>query len=117
MVELTQLKAAFFLKEFKMLVQEAGLYAVNGRYHQNALAELGLTRQDREHEILGLSVEDYSDAPRTDRDRPGEVWIFGKEISGREIYIKLKIAWVGSEKIAKCISFHAAERPLHYPFK
>ncbi len=54
MVELTQLKAAFFLKEFKMLVQEGGLYAVNRKYHQNALAELGLTRQNREKDEKNL---------------------------------------------------------------
>ncbi len=54
MVDLSQLKAAFFLKEFKMLVQESVLYAVNRRYHQNALAELGLTRQDREYNEKNL---------------------------------------------------------------
>ncbi len=54
MVELSQLKAAFFLKEFKMLVQETGLYAVSRQYHQNALAELGLTRQDRENNEKNL---------------------------------------------------------------
>ncbi len=72
MVDLSQLKIAIFLKEFKTLIQTNGLYVVNRRYHQNALAELGLTRQDRENEILGLSAADYSDGPRTDRDRPGE---------------------------------------------
>jgi len=43
--------------------------------------------------------------------------MYGKKISNRDIYIKLKIAEVGAAKIAKCISFHFAERPLRYPFK
>jgi len=64
LVDLPQLKSALFLKEFKQLVQEGGLYVVK-----------------------------------------------------REVYVKLKIAQVGTHKIAKCISFHAAQQPLCYPFK
>jgi hypothetical protein len=48
---------------------------------------------------------------------PGEIWEFGKRIGGNDVYIKLKIAQVGNDKIAKCISFHKAEFPLSYPLK
>ena|SRR3990167_4217765 len=51
------------------------------------------------------------------KDRPGDVWIFGKQIGGKEVYIKLKIAQGGQEKIAKCLSFHAAKYPLYFPFQ
>jgi len=117
LVDLPQLKSALFLKEFKQLIQEGGLYVVNRLDHQNSLADLGLTREACKIEIFGLSVSDYCKGPQPDKDRPGDIWVFGKEISGREIYIKLKIAQIGSHRIAKCISFHAAERPLYYPFK
>jgi len=90
---------------------------VNRLDHQRSLAGLGLTREACKIEILGLSVTDYCKGPQPDKDRPGDIWVFGREIEGREIYIKLKMAKVGSHKIAKCISFHAAERPLCYPFK
>jgi DNA-directed RNA polymerase subunit N (RpoN/RPB10) len=117
LIELSQLNLALFLKEFKQLVQEGGLYVVNRLDHQKSLADLGLTRKACRIEILGLSVTDYCKGPQADKDRPGDIWVFGKEIGGREVYIKLKIAQVGSKKIAKCISFHAAEQPLYYPFK
>ena len=78
---------------------------------------LGLTRKTVELEILSLSVVDYSSGPKADRDRAGEVWIFGKAINEHEIYIKLKIVEIEETKIAKCISFHEAEFSLTYPFK
>jgi len=82
-----------------------------------ALADLGLTKNNLKEKILALSVEDYCGGPEPDRDRAGDVWIFGKQIFGREIYIKLKIAWVGKEKIAKCLSFHPASYPLCFPYR
>ena len=117
MVELSQLKSALFLKEFKKIVQEDGLYVVNRLDHQKSLTDLGLTKEACKIEILGLSVTDYCKGPQPDQDRPGDIWVFGKEIAEREVYIKLKIAQTGSHKIAKCISFHPAEQPLYYPFK
>lgn len=117
MADLSQLRIALFLKEFKQLVQEGGLYVVNRSDHQKSLGELGLTKEAGKIEILGLSVTDYCKGPQPDKDKPGDIWVFGKKIEGREVYIKLKIAQVGTYKIAKCISFHAAEQPLCYPFK
>jgi hypothetical protein len=56
-----------------------------------------------------------SKGPEPDKDKPGDIWIFGKEIEGKEVYIKLKIAIVGEVRIAKCISFHIANFPLSFP--
>jgi hypothetical protein len=80
------------------------------------LAELGLTRKNQREEILALTVSDYCEGPEPDKDRPGEIWVFGKRIGGKEVYIKLKIARVGKEKMAKCLSFHPAKHPLCFPF-
>jgi hypothetical protein len=43
------------------------------------------------------------------------MWVFGKDVKGREIYIKVIISGTTSQTI--CISFHFAEHPLVYPFK
>jgi hypothetical protein len=117
LVDLSQLKIALFLKEFKQLVQEGNLYVVNRLEHQKSLVDLGLTKEACKVEILGLSVTDYCMGPQPDKDRAGDIWVFGKKIEGQEVYIKLKIAQVGPHKIAKCISFHAAKFPLDYPHK
>jgi hypothetical protein len=107
-----------FLKEFKEIVTSGrGLFIIPRASNNATITMLGLTRKTVELEILSLSVVDYSSGPKSDRDRAGEVWIFGKAINEHEIYIKLKIVEIEETKIAKCISFHEAEFSLTYPFK
>ena len=107
-----------FLQEFKECIYGGpGLEIVNRQNNQEALIELGLTKRNREEEILSLSVINFSSGPNEDKDRPGNsVWIFGTKIDETEIYIKLKIYNVHGEDHAKCISFHKAISPLTYPF-
>jgi hypothetical protein len=115
--ELKQAEIRDFLLQFKkIMVTGRGLDIVNRRENIEALAKLGLTKGNLREEIMTLSAENYCEGPEPDRDRPGTVWVFGKQIGSEEIYIKLKIAQVGKEKIAKCLSFHAANFPLCYPF-
>ena len=107
-----------FLKEFKQIVTSGrGLDVVSRKPNIEALIELGTTGKIRRRLILGLSVKDYCSGPEPDHDRPGEVWIFGTDLDGVDVYVKLKIAQVGSKKIAKCISFHKARFALHYPLR
>lgn len=107
-----------FLVEFKGIVSKGrGLDIVNRRENIDALSRMGLTKKSLIEEIMILSVENYCQGPQPDRDRPGHIWVFGKQVGAEEIYIKLKIAQVGKEKIAKCISFHAADFPLCYPYR
>lgn len=107
-----------FLVEFKQVATRgSGVDLVPRKSTRPTLLKLGLTKRNVEEILLSLSVADYCKGPVADRDRPGELWFFGKEIDGHEIYIKLKVTNVGGTDIAKCISFHFAEFPLTYPFK
>jgi hypothetical protein len=83
------------------------------------LAKLGLTKRNLEEILLSLSTVDYCKGPEEDDGigRSGEMWFFGKEIEGHEIYIKLKLDEERGVKIAKCISFYIADFPLRYPCK
>lgn len=118
MDELKQAEIRDFLLQFKkIMVTGRGLDIVNRRDNIEALAKLGLTKKNLREEIMTLSVENYCEGPEPDRDRPGDIWVFGKQVGTEEIYIKLKIAQVGKEKIAKCLSFHAANFPLCYSFR
>ena len=113
-----EIQVAIFLKDFKKIVtQERGLYIVDRKENLKSLIQLGFTKRNCKHEILNLSASDYCAGPKPDKDRPGEVWEFGKRISGHDIYIKLKIAKAGSVRIAKCISFHIAEHPIVNPLR
>lgn len=105
-----------FLIEFKKAVtQGSGVILVPRHDTLATLSHLGITKRNLEEILLTLSVENYSNGPENDRDKGGELWVFGKQIRGHEIYIKLKVAEVSGSKIAKCISFHIAKYPLEYP--
>lgn len=107
-----------FLLEFKQIATSGrGVDIVPRAETRPTLARLGLTMANLEELLLGLSVADYCKGPEADRDRPESIWIFGREIEGQEIYIKLKVAKVGDRRIAKCISFYFAQYPLRYPYR
>jgi hypothetical protein len=84
--------------------------------NQATLQEIEIVPSYRTVVIENLRVEDYVKGPVVDElNRLGEMWVFGKDVKGREVYIKVMIAGVTSQTI--CISFHIAEHPLIYPFK
>ena len=65
--------------------------------------------------IENLVVEDYVQGPVVDElNKLGEMWVFGKDVKEREVYIKITL---GKGASALCISFHIAEHPMNYPFK
>jgi hypothetical protein len=107
-----------FLMDFKELMGQ-GRYFVKGHLKNiQTLKNLGITARIRDEFIYSIALEDYSSGPNTDALNPGDYWVFGKDLDGVEIYIKLKIVTynTGNEK-AICISFHPSESPLKYPFR
>ncbi len=107
-----------FLLEFKQVATSgSGVDIIPRAEMRPTLAQLGLTMANLEELLLGISVADYCRGPELDRDRPGSIWIFGREIEDQEVYIKLKVVRVGDRRIAKCISFHVAKYPLAYPHR
>mgnify|MGYP000984424124 CR=1 FL=1 len=83
-----------------------------------ALAGLGVDEEIALDTIYQkLSYRDYSSGPLPDDHRPpipGEVWIFGFNISDELCYLKFQNRPNG---IVIWISLHQAEYPLEFPFK
>ena len=101
-----------FLMQIKPFVIAKELYFVPRNLSD--IAALGITFEQAEAEILALQPIDYCEGPNDDHDgSPGQVWIFGKDIDGKLVYIKLKLN--GDD--ARCLSFHAAARPLRFPLR
>jgi hypothetical protein len=105
-----------FLNEFKSLIFENGLIVKDRQVNRQHLLELGLSAKQREEIVMSLSVLDYSSGPIKDDYKPGDYWVFGKQLDGVEVYIKLKIAGSPGREYALCLSFHKSEHPLDYPF-
>nr|MBQ5604249.1 type II toxin-antitoxin system MqsR family toxin [Bacteroidales bacterium] len=80
------------------------------------LAELGITANYRLTVIKSIKVEDYSEGPIVDAlNKYGDMWVFGKDIKGNEVYIKISLGQPNNRTL--CISFHKAEYKMQYPFK
>lgn len=104
-----------FLKQFKEAWPPDCVVIPRDKNNQ-ALADLGLTPMQRRHEILALTADNYVEGPMPDPEEPNQtVWVFGKKIDGREVYIKLTLKQVEKTFLAKCLSFHVAEHALSYP--
>ena len=106
-----------FLNQFHEKMKIFGiLYRDDRGKNQKALEELEIMPLYRKVVIENLVAEDYVQGPVVDElNKRGEMWVFGKDIKEREVYIKIMLGGFGCQTI--CISFHIAERTLIYPFK
>ena len=104
-----------FLNQFHSKMKVFGiLYRDDRGKNRETLEALEIVPMYRK--VVIETVEDYVQGPLIDElNRFGEMWVFGKDVKGREIYIKIMLGCAGSQTI--CISFHIAEHPLSYPFK
>jgi hypothetical protein len=114
---ITKEQVETFLNEFQTKMKIFGLLFRDDRgKNQKTLEELEIVPSYRKIIIENLVAEDYVQGPVIDElNRLGEMWVFGKDVKGREVYIKIMIVDTTSQTI--CISFHIAEHPLIYPFK
>ena len=115
MVTIEEVKA--FLDQFNIKAQVFGIRFRNDREkNKETMRLLALTPFQREVIVKTLQAEDYVEGPVIDvLNKEGEMWVFGKDVKGREVYIKITLGTENGQTI--CISFHIAEHPLEYPFK
>lgn len=83
----------------------------------STLTALGYNQKTVQQELKTLTIKDFSKGPEANEVYPGYIMVFGKQIGGREVYIKLTLTDETNQKpTAVCIPFHFAEHPLTYPF-
>lgn len=113
----TQNLTRIFLTNFhqKMEIWNIKFLDERGKNTQ-ALIALDLTSNTRLEILRALIVEDYIGGPIEDQQDIGSpLWVFGKQIKGVDIYIKIAMGKPNDRVI--CISFHQAEGKLVYPHK
>ena len=106
-----------FLDQFNAKMQVFGISFRDDRQKNiEAIKKLDIHPAYRKIVIESLVAEDYVSGPVIDTlNEMGEMWVFGKDVKEREVYIKISLA--GENKQTICISFHIAEFQLVYPFK
>ncbi len=99
-----------------------------GNYHvrereknTQALLDMGLSDAERREIILALTSDNYVAGPKPDdTDDTKEVWEFGENVDGTDVYVKLRVAKDPRKKHvyhALVWSFHPAVYPLGYPLR
>lgn len=115
MVSIEEVKT--FLEQFNVKAQIFGIRFRNDREkNKETLRLLEISPLQREVIVKNLQVQDYVEGPIIDvLNKEGEMWVFGKDVKEREVYIKITLGYDNGQTI--CISFHIAEKPLVYPFR
>ena len=114
---ITKEEVGAFLNKFNIKALVFGIRFRDDRQkNREALLQLEITHLQREAIIKNLQAEDYVEGPAIDSlNNESEMWVFGKDVKGREVYIKITLGYENGQTI--CVSFHLAEHKLDYPFK
>lgn len=106
-----------FLNQFKVKLDIWGVFFMDEREkNKQTMIQMNFRQLDRLKVVRSIDVEDYSEGPICDQlNGFGEMWVFGKDVNEREVYVKICLGKPGTKTI--CISFHIAEFPMKYPFK
>lgn len=113
----TEAEVASFLKDFKEKMKFWDVLFRDDRgKNSQALIDLELRPVERKTILETLETKDYSDGPLEEKLYGGvDMWVFGKTIKKKEVYIKITMGAIGSNVI--CISFHLAQHKMNYPLK
>ncbi|HZK95632.1 MAG TPA: toxin [Prolixibacteraceae bacterium] len=113
----TKQEVESFLNDFKTKMRIFQIIFLDDRgKNSQALLDLEISPIKRKEIIEKLTAEDYSEGPLEDKMRGIlPMWVFGREVRGTEVYIKISMGIANSNII--CISFHKAEHPMNYQFK
>ena len=80
------------------------------------LLDLDYDSEDVVNRLKELTLEDYSET-KIDKDdlNPPLLFVFGKDINDKLVYIKLKIKGT-QPKYILCVSFHYAKETMNFPY-
>jgi hypothetical protein len=119
--EATEQEVRDFLSEFVTALDFGQFYFKPREKNLQALAQLGATVEDVKAVIRALTPQHYAQGPSPDEtDDSKEVWVFGYELNGTEIYIKLRLSPAprkGQFGVPVVWSFHKAERRIKFPHR
>ena len=81
------------------------------------MVDLEYDSSDVVERLKELTVLEYSETLMDkDDDKPPLLFVFGKDINSKLVYIKLKIKG-GTTKKVLCLSFHYAKHDMEFPYK
>ena len=105
-------------KDLDVILKKKNENSLDPYTTQNTLLKLDFDKNDIADTLKKLSVEEYIETGKDRKDISSpEFYIFGKEVQGNLIYIKIKIRDKINHKVF-CVSFHFAKYPIsNFPYK
>ena len=80
------------------------------------MLDLEYDSSDIVDKLKELTVQEYSETLiDKDNDKPPLLFVFGKDINNKQVYIKCKIKGE-TTKIVLCLSFHCAKHDMLFPY-
>lgn len=123
-------EVADFLRELKSILQEEcfniekNLTLIRKKKRKEdeqfstpfTLLDLDYDAWDVVERLKELTVKEYSET-RIDKDdlNPPLLFVFGKDINNKQVYVKLKIRGDHSKRVV-CVSFHYAKERMIFPY-
>lgn len=81
------------------------------------MLDLDYDSSDIVERLKELTIAEYSETLwDKDNDKPPLLFVFGKDINGRLVYIKLKIKGEQTKRVL-CLSFHYAKHDMEFPYQ
>ena len=111
---------AQFLVDFKLAIEYGRCKFHHRPEIVQSLIDLNINPRQALEYICQLTPENYSKGPvPDDTDSRREVWIFGFDLEGTEVYIKLRLNFTKEIEIPRGMvwSFHKSKHPIRYPFR
>lgn len=105
-------------KDLDVILKKKNENSLDPYTTQNTLLKLDFDKNDIADTLKKLSVEEYIETGKDRKDISSpEFYIFGKEVQGNLIYIKIKIRDKINHKVFY-VSFHFARYPIsNFPYK
>lgn len=105
-------------KDLDVILKKKNENSLDPYTTQNTLLKLDFDKNDIADTLKKLTVEEYIETGKDRKDISSpEFYIFGKEVQGKLIYIKIKIRDKINHKVF-CVSFHFARYPIsNFPYK
>ena len=115
MKEITIEDVKSFLNRMHVKVDIYGMVFADRHRCQETMRMLGINEVVAKHIVMALDATDFSKYFDDTTQWWCDLWAFGKDIKGEEIYIKIGLGLPNRQTV--CVSFHKADFPIQYPFK
>ena len=115
MKEITIEDVRCFLKSMNVKIDVYGMVFAERRRCQETMRMLGINEIVAKDIVRRLDAGDFSKYFDDSGEWGCDLWAFGKDINGEEIYIKIGLGLPNRQTV--CVSFHKADFPIQYPFK